>query len=68
MSGYSKSPLTKFMGQTPADGFEMEAMRRRAWTEQGVLMICPSDPRLTDDERNFLFMIAEARYGYGGAK
>ncbi len=68
MTGYSKSPITKYMPETPADADEMEALRRRAWTEQGVLMICPSDPTLTDDERNFLFMIAEARYGYGGSK
>ncbi len=69
MSGYPrKSPLTKLMPDSPADSHEMEVMRRRAWIEQGVLMICPSDTRLTDDERNFLFMIAEARYGYGGAK
>lgn len=68
MRGYSKSPITKFMPDSPANSDEMEIMRRRAWTEQGVLMICPSDPRLNDDERNFLFMIAEARYGYGGGK
>ena len=64
----SKSILARYMGDTPANNDEIEAMRRRAWTEQGVLMICPSDPRLTDDERNMLLLIAEARYGYGGAK
>lgn len=63
-----KSPLARFMGQTPADGDELEQLRRRAWTQQGVLMICPSDPRLTKEEREFLYMIAESRYGYGGAK
>lgn len=65
-SPLDKSPLTKFMGQNPANADELEAMRRQAWSEQGVLMICPSDPSLTDDQRNMLMLIAESRYGYGG--
>ena len=64
----TKSPLTKYMGSTPASAYEMEYMRRRAWIEQGVLMICPSDPSLTKEQREFLYMIAEARYGYGGGR
>lgn len=64
----SKSILCRYKADSPASNDELEIMRRRAWTEQGVLMICPSDPRLTEDERNFLFMIAESRYGYGGGR
>ncbi len=62
----NKSPLTKYMGNTPADADEIELLRRRAWKEQGVLTICPSDPSLSDDQRNMLLLIAESRYGYGG--
>ncbi len=68
MTGYSRCSSQKYMQPSPANAEEMEQLRRRAWTEQGVLTICPSDPKLTEDQRNFLFMIAEARYGYGGSK
>lgn len=64
----TKSPLTKFMQDSPANADEIEILRRKAWTEQGVLMICPSDPRLSEDQRNMILLIAEARYGYGGSK
>ena len=63
-----KNPTTKFMGATPASADEMEILRRKAWTEQGVLMICPSDPSLTKEQRDMLFAIAEHRYGYGGVR
>lgn len=64
----ARSPLTKFMQDNPSSSDELENLRRKAWVEQGVLMICPSDPRLSDHQRNMLLLIAEARYGYGGAK
>jgi hypothetical protein len=64
----AKSPITKFMQDNPASADEIETLRRKAWVEQGVLMICPSDPRLSEDQRNMLLLIAEARYGYGGTK
>ena len=64
----AKSPLAKFMSDGPVSSNEMERLRHRAWTEQNILMLSPSDSRLTDDQRNFLYMIAESRYGYGGAK
>lgn len=63
-----KSPITRFMPDSPSNADEMENMRRRAWIEQGVLTICPSDPSLTKGQRDMLLLIAEARYGYGGAK
>jgi hypothetical protein len=63
-----RNPTTKFMGDTPASVDEMEALRRKAWTEQGVLMINLSDPCLTEAQRNVLYAIAEDRYGYGGVR
>jgi len=68
MKNSYKNPMTKFMGKTPASADEIEMLRRKAWTEQGVLMICPSDPSLTKEQRNTLMAIAEHRYGYGGAR
>lgn len=63
-----KNPTTKFMGATPASADEMEMLRRKAWTEQGVLMINVSDPSLTEKQREMLRAIAEHRYGRGGAR
>lgn len=63
-----RNPTTKLMGDTPASADEMEALRRKAWSEQGVLMINLSDPCLTEAQRNMLYAIAEHRYGYGGVR
>lgn len=63
-----RNPTTKFMGDTPASADEMEALRRKAWKEQGVLMINLSDPFLTEKQKELLRAIAERRYGYGGVR
>lgn len=57
-------PLTKFAGRTPADEDEMNAMRRKAWREDGVLSVKLSDHRLTSTEKENLKKIAERLYGY----
>lgn len=57
-------PLTKFAGRTPADEDEMNAMRRKAWREEGVLSVKLCDRRLTSDEQDALKEIAERLYGY----
>lgn len=59
-----KSPITKFMGQVPANEQEMDLMRRKAWREDGVLSIKLSDRRLTQTEKNRLKEIGERLFGY----
>ncbi|MCK6417942.1 MAG: hypothetical protein L6Q57_03260 [Alphaproteobacteria bacterium] len=59
-----KSPITKFMGQVPANEQEMDLMRRKAWREDGVLSIKLSDRRLTPTEKNRLKEIGERLFGY----
>ena len=60
--------LGSMQGRSAASPDEMEKMRRRAYVEDGILTIRLSDPKLSDDERDMLHAIAEARYGYGGAR
>lgn len=63
-----RCPLGSMQGRSAASPDEMEKMRRRAFVEDGVLTIKLSDPMLSREERDMLHAIAEARYGYGGAR
>ena len=55
--------LTDMLGSTPYNDDEIATLRRRAWTEQGIVIIRPSDTRLTAEEAVLLRDIAERIYG-----
>lgn len=48
---------------SPLRAKEMEQLRRRAWTEQGVLIVSPAYKNLTSPERTILCQIGERLYG-----
>lgn len=60
------SSLGGMQGQAPYDHEEIAALRQRAWSEQGLLIISPSDKRLEANDRDELIRIAEYLYGKGG--
>lgn len=60
------SSLSSMQGPAPYDHEEIAELRRRAWTEQGLLIASPSDRRLGEHERHLLIRIAEALYGKPG--
>lgn len=55
--------LASMQGPPPYDHEEIAELRRRAWTEQGLLIASPSDSRLSDPDRLRLIRIAESLYG-----
>ena len=60
---YSGLSLADMLGHSPLSDDEIVTLRRRAWTEQGVFIIRPSDIRLTTEEALLLRDIAERIYG-----
>lgn len=50
-------------GPAPYDHEEIADLRRKAWTEQGLLIVSPSDKRLNELDRRRLVRIAEGLYG-----
>jgi hypothetical protein len=58
-----RSSLTKLAGRTPSNEEDLALMRRAAWRKQGVLVVSPSDSRLTWPEKEFIKQIAEKLYG-----
>lgn len=61
-----QSSLGEMQGPTPYDAEEIAALRKRAWREMGLLIVSPSDRRLTEADRRALARIAETLYGSGG--
>ncbi len=60
---HGRSPLAGMQGPAPYDHEEIAALRRRAWAEQGLLIVSPSDRRLSEIDKRRLVRIAEALYG-----
>ena len=54
-----RCPLQPWQGQ----GFDLEAIKRHGWRDQGILVISPEDQRLDWIERQLLTRIAERLYG-----
>ncbi len=57
------SSLASMQGPAPYDHEEIAALRRRAWIEQGILIVSPSDSRLSEKDRQLLIRMAETIYG-----
>lgn len=55
--------LADMLGQSSLSPDEIAHLRRRAWVEQGILIIRISDVRLTIPEALLLREIAERIYG-----
>lgn len=54
--------LARHLPRTPTDDEQMEAMRRKAWTEQGVAVLDPAV--IYDDfQRQVVINLADQRYG-----
>lgn len=58
-----ETSLAGLLGQSPFSDDEIAALRKRAWVEQGLLIIRPSDPKLTIREVQVLLEIGQRLYG-----
>lgn len=58
----SRSPLARLLPETPTSAEHLEAMRRRAWLDQGVAVIRPDE---IPDEWTRRAVIAEATRRWG---
>ena len=58
--------LSGMLGETPYDHEEILSLRRRAWIEQGVVILSISDSRIGRADRERLIRLAEAFYGTEG--
>ena len=61
-----RSSLSEMQGQTPYDHEEIVTLRCRAWTEQGILILSVSNPRLSKKDKMELIRMAELIYGKKG--
>jgi hypothetical protein len=69
MTPFGKKPfssLSGMQGTTPYDDEEITELRRRAWKEQGIVIISRDDKRLNPRDRKELVRIAEKVYRNGG--
>lgn len=57
------SSLVGMLGKSSFSDEELRALRRKAWWEQGLLIVHPCDMRLTPGETRLLNGIAERLYG-----
>lgn len=58
--------FTDLQANAPYSSEEIEALRKRAWDEQGVLIVSVSEPLLCIEERNWIISIGERLYGDRG--
>lgn len=58
-----QSCLTNMQGQSSYSDDEIKILRHKAWVELGVLIVSPSDRRLTTAEALRLREIGERLYG-----
>jgi len=63
------SSLGRYLPRAAASLAEMEALRRRAWRQDGVLSLRDGDDRLTWPERELVRQLGDRLYGarYDGA-
>lgn len=55
--------LVGMLGRSSLSEEELENLRRKAWWEQGLLIVHPWDMRLSPEEAKALNQIAERLYG-----
>lgn len=62
-----KGPLKSYLGRhqprAAASAAELDALRRRAWKQDGVLSLRDGDDRLTWPERELVRQLGERLYG-----
>ena len=63
-----RSALAGMQGTSPYSDGEIRKLRGQAWREQGLVIVSPSDNRLSEREKQDLRAIAERLYGKGGAR
>jgi len=56
------------LGRLQPDTTDLEAMKRRGWRDQSLLVVSPEDARLDWMERELLRQIGERLYGAGGRR
>lgn len=61
-----RSALSGIQGPTPYSEGEISKLRGQAWREQGLVIVSPSDGRLSEREKKDLTLIAERLYGRRG--
>ena len=52
-----------WLGESPFNEEELDALRVRAWREQGILIAAVADDRFTNEEKISLCRIASRLYG-----
>ena len=57
-----RSPLARLLPETPTSAEHLEAMRRRAWLDQGVIVLRPDELR-DDFARQAIVNEATRRWG-----
>lgn len=57
------SSLAGMLGQSSLSADEIAELRHKAWRQQGLLIVRPSDPRLSRGEAALVRDIAERLYG-----
>lgn len=56
------------LGRLQPEPVDIEALKRRGWRDQHVLVVNESDERLDFVEREFVRRIGERLYGKGGLR
>lgn len=59
-----RCPLAKLQPEVT----DLEAVKRRGWRDQHILVVSPDDDRLDWTERELVRQIGERLYGAGGAR
>ncbi len=58
-----KSSLVGMLGRSALSDDELAELRHKAWQRQGLLIVNPSDPRLSVCEATMVRRIAQKLYG-----
>jgi len=62
----TQSSLSGMLGRSMLNEEELDALRSRAWHEQGLLIIHPLDHRLSSVETRLLFRLGGSLFGKRG--
>ncbi len=60
------SPYCSPLGRIQPERMDVEAVKRRGWREEHILVVSDSDARLDFIERELIRRIGERLYGSGG--
>lgn len=62
-TGHKPGPVKCALGSVVADSPDREAIKTRAWREDGILVLSLDDQELTAMDREFMKLIGNRRYG-----